>query len=123
LLFRGKAIQPWDGKDPQIFAPLTADEMIKVNEFMITNKYADNVSAMSSLSLKIDFLTFMYLYLPNKTAVLEYKTGQGEYPGRYAGVLFFIILLIISITCISISINLADLLRKKNKTHRSTDLS
>ncbi|XP_060580799.1 amiloride-sensitive amine oxidase [copper-containing]-like [Ruditapes philippinarum] len=83
---KGKAKQPWNGQDPQIFAPLTADEMIKVNDFMVTNNYADNLTAMSSLSLNINFLTFMYLYLPNKTAVLEYKAGQGKYPGRYARV-------------------------------------
>ena len=75
-------MKPWDSKDPQIFAPLTADEMVKVNQFMIANNYAHNVAAMSSVSLKINYLTYMYLYLPNKTAVLEYNTGKGPYPGR-----------------------------------------
>jgi hypothetical protein len=61
--------------------------MEKVNEFMVTNKYADDVTSMAKVSLKINFLTFMYLFLPNKGAVLDYKAGKGPYPGRLVFIL------------------------------------
>lgn len=68
----------WDGNDPEIFAPLTGKEMGQVYKYLVNN----NLVSTGSLTLKSNYVSAMYLYLPDKTAVLNYKAGKGDYPGR-----------------------------------------
>lgn len=70
----------WDGSDPEIFAPLTSQEMDQVYSFLVNN----NLVSTGSLTLNSNYVNAMYLYLPEKAAVMNYKAGKGAYPGRYA---------------------------------------
>ncbi|KAL4224874.1 tryptamine:oxygen oxidoreductase (deaminating) [Mactra antiquata] len=83
---RPEARQAWDGQHPELFAPLTSDEMTKVYEYLVTNDYIYRRNEDEELSLKTNYMPYMYLHLPNKQAVLNYKAGTGPYPGRYAEV-------------------------------------
>lgn len=74
----------WDGTEPEIFAPLTADEMRKIYKFLIENNYVYKRNENEDVSLKTNYLPYMYLNLPNKEAVLKYLDKTGPYPGRYS---------------------------------------
>lgn len=76
----------WDEADPQIFAPLTSDEMMKIYHFLLENGYINRRDPDEQVSLKSNYVPYMYLFLPDKQEVLLYKTGQGPFPGRYARV-------------------------------------
>ncbi|KAL4225168.1 hypothetical protein ACF0H5_015860 [Mactra antiquata] len=77
---RRQARMNWTGEDPEIFAPLTSEEMSKVRGFLLTEQYIDD---KPTGGLKSNYLRSMILSPPEKEAVRKYKAGTGPYPGRY----------------------------------------
>ena len=74
---------PWDGEYPELFAPLSANEMWKVYKYLVDNDYIyERDPEAEEVSLKTNYVPYMYLLLPNKEAVKKYKHNTGPYPGR-----------------------------------------
>jgi hypothetical protein len=57
--------------------------MLKIYNFLVDNNYVykRNVSE-ESVSLKTNYVPYMYINPPKKSDVLAYKKGTGPYPGR-----------------------------------------
>lgn len=82
---RAEPRQKWTGEHPEIFAPLTEEEMTEVYTYLVNQ----NIVTTESFTLDSNYVHTMYLFLPEKEAVLKYQQGVGPYPGRYAHVHIF----------------------------------
>lgn len=76
----------WNGDHPELFAPLTAEELNEAYYHLVSQGIVHKRAADEQVSLKTNYAPYMYLSLPNKQAALDYMKGTGEYPGRYAEV-------------------------------------
>ena len=83
---RRDPILPWDGPDPELYAPLNAKEMMKIYNFLIDSNIIYKREEDEAVSLKTNYAPYMYLEPPNKEAALKYLNQEGPYPGRYANV-------------------------------------
>lgn len=68
---------------PDLFAPLSADEMILVHKTLLDNGMVD-VDRGQAISFQSNFVATMFLHPPFKAAALKYLDLKGEFPGRYA---------------------------------------
>lgn len=66
--------------------------MIKIYNFLLENGFINRRDPDEQVSLKSNYVPYMYLFLPDKEEVLRYKTGKGPFPGRYLNTLSVFIL-------------------------------
>ncbi|VDI79500.1 primary-amine oxidase [Mytilus galloprovincialis] len=68
---------------PNLFAPLSAEEMTLVHRTLVDFKIVD-VDHGQELTFKSNFIGTMFLHPPNKREALQYLDDDGKFPGRYA---------------------------------------
>jgi len=79
---RAEPRRAWDGEYPELFAPLTADELTSVYNYLAEQNLVYKRNPDEEVSLKSNYAPYMALFPPNKQQVLAFKAGTGPYPGR-----------------------------------------
>ncbi|WAR03626.1 AOC3-like protein [Mya arenaria] len=80
--------QPWTGSHPELFAPLTADEMQAVYNFLVDNNYVHRRGLDEMVTLRTNYAPYMALYARVNVIrgdrmvpdYMEYKVGPLDRP-------------------------------------------